>query len=117
MLSQSIINDVQYYDIICIGNYAAVCADLINSSHVQKYKIAVLHLGKSVRIPSVSTQGIDVVHVGRKPKTVDIIRKKIQIIMPLQKSLLLDDGHRLVYKYLIHGEDEWTCSSKNHHLR
>ena len=103
MLSQSIINDVQYYDIICIGNYAAVCADLINYSHIHKYKIAVLHLGKTVSVPSVSTTGIDIINVNRKPKTVDIIRKKIQIIMPLQKTLVLDDGHRLVYKYLIHG--------------
>ena len=33
MQSQSVINDVQYYDIICIGNYAAICADYIYSSH------------------------------------------------------------------------------------
>ena len=76
-----------------------------------------MHLNKTVRIPSSSTSGTDTISVNRKPRGADIIRKKIQTILPIQKSLLLDDGHRLVYKYLIHGEDQWSEPLKNHPLR
>lgn len=43
MLSHSIINEVRQYDVVYIGNFAAIVADHISSTQTHKYKFALLH--------------------------------------------------------------------------
>lgn len=100
--SQSAISDLLYYDVVCVGNYAAIVADHINC--YRQYKTAALHFHKEVNVPLTSFIGPELVSVNCKPKNTDIIRKKIQQILPKQNTIVLDDGHRIVYKYLVHGE-------------
>ena len=76
-----------------------------------------MHLSKTIRFPSTAPSGTETVTIVRKPKGADVIRKKVQTIIPMQKMLLLDDGHKVVYKYLIQGEDASTSSLKDHPLR
>ena len=42
MLSQSSLNKIQNFDIVCIGNYAAIVADRIYQMHNSRYTIALL---------------------------------------------------------------------------
>ena len=80
LYSQSAINDLLYYDVVCIGNYAAIVADQINCKRL--YKIAVLHFNKQVSIPLITSSGQEIIPVNYRPKETDMIRKKIQQILP-----------------------------------
>ena len=104
MFSQSVISDLQYYDVLCIGNYAAVAADYIASYHRDKYKIAVLHLGKNIKYPSSSSIGSEVIQVEKRLKGVDLIGRKVQLILPDSKTVILEDRQKLTYKFLVYGE-------------
>ena len=70
-----------------------------------------------MNVPTPDARGSAPLQILRKPVNTDIIRKKVQQIIPQQKTVILDNGHRLVYKYLIHGDDEWNHEFKNHPLR
>lgn len=116
MLSHTVINDVQFYDVICIGNYAAVVADRINSAHPGKYKIVVLHLKDHVKQQFEEAIGSSSISITCKPRKVDLIRRKVQQIVPTQRTIFMEDGQRLTYKFLIYGEDKWTGHEKENSL-
>ena len=106
MQSQSVINDLLYYDIIAIGNHAAVAADRINCLHPNKYKIAVLHLLPTMTEPYTSTIGTHLLTLQTNPKSLDIISKTIERIQPKLKMVVLQDGEKLAYKFLLFGEGD-----------
>jgi hypothetical protein len=49
MLSQSNIQDLHYFDIICIGNYGAIAAERIANRRPQKCKIAVVNFKRKIK--------------------------------------------------------------------
>jgi len=57
MLSQSHIQDLHYFDIICIGNFGAIAAERIAKRKPQKYKIAVLNFKRKIKQLAISGLG------------------------------------------------------------
>ena len=88
---------------MCIGNYGALVADQVNSIFPDTYKLVVFHLNPTVKIPATSSIGSDNLTITQKPKA-KVIRKRVAQILPLLKLLVLDDGQRLLYQYLVYGE-------------
>lgn len=41
--------------------------------------------------------------INGKPQGTDIIQKRVQQISPLQKTIFLEDGERIAYKFLVYG--------------
>lgn len=61
MHSESTIHEFYSYDVLCIGNFAAVAADRINYLHPNQYKIGLLHFSKAIQLPSPSAFGSNIV--------------------------------------------------------
>lgn len=118
MQSQSIINENLYYDIVAIGNHAAIVADRINCAHSNKYKVVVLNLITTITEPYSAPIGTQLLSFTIKDKSFDIINKDIVQIQPGHKMVLLQGGDKLVYKFLIYGEvdSEETQNYKHHPL-
>lgn len=74
MLSQSSLNKIQNFDIVCIGNYAAIVADRIYQMHNSRYTIALLEFKKKSSQPSLSGLGSVTFKINGKPKGADIFK-------------------------------------------
>jgi hypothetical protein len=103
MLSQTTIQDLHYYDVICIGNFSAIAADRLTQRYPDKYKIALLNFRRKLNLPSISGIGSCAITVNSVPKGVDILQRNVQQINPTQKKVILDNGKVLVYKFLLYG--------------
>jgi len=57
MLSQSAIQDLQYFDLICVGNFGAIAAERVAKHSPKIYKIAVLNFKKKIKQLSPSGVG------------------------------------------------------------
>lgn len=104
MLSESTITETNDYDVVCIGNIAAVTGDILAATACSQIKIAVLHIASKVHEPSLPLATAQTVSVGSRPRGVDVFRQKVVRISPTQQNVVLEGGKKLRYKYLIHAE-------------
>lgn len=103
MLSNSVIIEARHYDVVYIGNYAAIVADHISSTQAHKYRFALLHFDNQLKQNYQTSIGFTTISIKGIPEDTDIIQKRILHILPLQKTIVLEDGERIGYKFLVYG--------------
>lgn len=103
MLSQSTITEVYEWDVLFVGNLAAIAGDIL-ACKTNHYKLGVVHLESEIEEPSLFPIASTALAVTTKPKGLQVIRQRIRKIHPAQKYAILEDGKRIKYQIMVYGE-------------